>query len=139
MLVRVNQVYEANSCEHKKSQRGAAQETHDFYPVVRPSNTCLLPCCGVLMDEGCTQPLSSDLMINLNTMVFPLRSFPVCEESQQVGASGPYKVLITRSTRVREGKQHTQDSIRSTHTHTSQDLSSKHSTGSSQLERSSNH
>jgi hypothetical protein len=86
--------------------------------VVRPSNTCLLPRCGVPMDEGCTQPFSNDPMINLNTTVFPLRSFPVCEESPQVGASRPYKVLITRSTRVREGKQRTQDSIRSTHTHT---------------------
>jgi hypothetical protein len=46
-----------------------------FYPVVRPSNTCLLPCCGVLMDEGCTQPLSSDPMINLNTTAFFLIVF----------------------------------------------------------------
>jgi hypothetical protein len=44
-----------------------------FYPVVRPSikyNTCLLPCCGVPMDESCTQTLSSDPMINLNITVF---------------------------------------------------------------------
>jgi hypothetical protein len=41
-----------------------------FYPVVRPSNTCLLPRCGVPMDEGHTQPLSSDPMINLNTTTF---------------------------------------------------------------------
>jgi hypothetical protein len=33
-------------------------------------NTCLLPRCGVPMDEGCTQPLSSDSMINLNTTAF---------------------------------------------------------------------
>jgi hypothetical protein len=33
-------------------------------------NTCLPPRCGVPMDEGCTQPLSSDLMINLNTTAF---------------------------------------------------------------------
>jgi hypothetical protein len=33
-------------------------------------NTCLPPRCGVPMDEGCTQPLSSDPMINLNTMTF---------------------------------------------------------------------
>jgi hypothetical protein len=65
--------------------------TRDFYPVVRPSNTCLLPCCGVPMDEGCTQPLSSDPMINLNTNDFlPYRLSPVCEESPQVGASRPY-------------------------------------------------
>jgi hypothetical protein len=74
----------------------ATQETRDFYPVVRPSNTCLLPCCGIPMDEGCTQPLSSDLMINLNTMSFPLECFPVCEESPQFGASRPYKVMITK-------------------------------------------
>jgi hypothetical protein len=57
------------------NQRESAQETRDFYPVVRPSNTCLLPRCGVLMDEGCTQPLSSDPMINLNTTVFPFLVF----------------------------------------------------------------
>jgi hypothetical protein len=50
-------------------------KTHDFYPVVRLSNTCLLPRCGVPMDEGCTQPLSSDPMINLNTTVFPLDDY----------------------------------------------------------------
>jgi hypothetical protein len=43
--------------------------------VVRPSNTCLLPRCGVPMDEGCTQPLSSDPMINLNTTAFFLIVF----------------------------------------------------------------
>jgi hypothetical protein len=36
-------------------------------------NTCLLPRCGVPMDKGCTQPLSSDLMIHLNTTVFFFR------------------------------------------------------------------
>jgi hypothetical protein len=53
----------------------ATQETRDFYPVVRPSNTCLLPRCGVPMDEGCTQHLSSDPMINLNTTAFFLIVF----------------------------------------------------------------
>jgi hypothetical protein len=52
MLVQVNQVYGASSREHKQSQLGATQETHNFYPVVRPSNTCLLPRCGGPMDEG---------------------------------------------------------------------------------------
>jgi hypothetical protein len=75
MLVLVNQVYEPSSCEHKQSQRRATQETHNFYPVVRPSNTCPLPRCGVPMDEGCTQTLSSDPMINLNTTVFSFEIF----------------------------------------------------------------
>jgi hypothetical protein len=87
------------------NQRESAQETHDFYPVVRPSNTCLLPRCGVLMDEGCTQPLSSDPMINLNNTVFSFLSlFPVCEESPQLGASRPYNDDHKRSTKVREGR-----------------------------------
>jgi hypothetical protein len=57
------------------NQRESTQETRDFYPVVRPSKTCLLPRCGVPMDEGCTQPLSSDPMINLNTTIFPFFVF----------------------------------------------------------------
>jgi hypothetical protein len=57
------------------NQRESTQETRDFYPVVQPSNTCLLPRCGIPMDEGCTQPVSSDPMINLNTMVFPFLVF----------------------------------------------------------------
>jgi hypothetical protein len=70
-------------------------------------------------DEGCTQPLSSDPMINLNTMVFSLLSIlPVCEESPQVGASLPYNIDHKESTRVRMGEQHTQDpNPQHTHAH----------------------
>jgi hypothetical protein len=51
-------------------------------------------------------PLSSDPMINLNTMVFYLLSIlPVCEESPQVGASRPYNTDHKESTRVRMGEQ----------------------------------
>jgi hypothetical protein len=92
-----------------KQSQEATHETRDFYPVVRPSNTCLLPHCGIPMDEGCTQPLSSDPMINLNTMVFlSLSTLPICEESPQVGASRPYNKDHKESTRVRLGEQHTQ-------------------------------
>jgi hypothetical protein len=69
------------------------------------------------MDEGCTQPFSSDLMINLNTTVFYLfRILPVCEESPQVRASRPYNTDHKESTRVRMGEQHTQNS-NPQHTH----------------------
>jgi hypothetical protein len=76
------------------------------------------------MDEGCTQSLSSDSMINLNTTVFFfLISFPVCEESPQVGVSRPYNKDYGESTRVRMGSNtHKSAAI---HTHTSQDLRSK--------------
>jgi hypothetical protein len=51
------------------------------------------------MDEGCTQPLSSDPMINLNTMVFSFRvCFPVCEESPQFGVSRLYNLDHKEST-----------------------------------------
>jgi hypothetical protein len=57
------------------------------------------------MDEGCTQPLSSDPKIHLNTTVFSFLSlYLVCEESPQLGASRPYKWWSQRSTDVREGK-----------------------------------
>jgi hypothetical protein len=74
---------------NKNNHRESSTRDTRFYPVVRPSNTCLLPHCGVPMGEGFTQPLSSDPMINLNTTFFPLVYFPVCEESPQLGVSRP--------------------------------------------------
>jgi hypothetical protein len=96
MLVRLSSC-KASSCGQDNHKEINTRDTR-FYPVVRPSNNCLLPRGGVPMDEGCTQPLSSDPMINLNTTVFFLVSFPVCEESPQVGASRPYKIDHKEST-----------------------------------------
>jgi hypothetical protein len=73
MLVRLNQVAIERALEKKSITEESNTRDTVFYPVVRPSNTCLLPRCGVPMDEGCTQPLSSDPMINLNTTVFFFR------------------------------------------------------------------
>jgi hypothetical protein len=95
------------------------QETRDIYLVVRPSNSCLLPCCGVPMDEGCTQPLSSDPMIDLNTTVFYLLStLPVCEESPQVGASLPYNIDHKRKHKSKDGRATHARPKSSAHTHT---------------------
>jgi hypothetical protein len=70
------------------------------------------------MDEGCTQPLSSDPMINLNTMVFFfLISFLVREESPQVGVSRPYNKYHGESTRVRMGSSTHKSAAIHTHTH----------------------
>jgi hypothetical protein len=91
--------FEASSCGQYNHKETNTRDTR-FYLVVRPSNTCLLPRCGVLMDESCTQPLSSDPMINLNTMTFLCLSlFPVCEESPQVGVSRPYNKDHNESTK----------------------------------------
>jgi hypothetical protein len=138
MLVRLSSC-EASSCGQDNHREINTRDTR-FYPMVRPSNTCLLPRCGVPMDEGCTQPLSSDPMINLNTMLFFfLRLSPVCEESPQLGASHPYNWWSQRSTEVREGRATHKTQYESTITHISHNSSSKHNSRSSQLKWSSSH
>jgi hypothetical protein len=109
-----------------------------FYPVVRPSKTCLLPCCGVLMDEGCTQPLSSDPMINLNTTTFFLIVFFPFARNLHKLEHLALIILITKKAWSKVGKSNTHKTqIRSTPTHTSEDSSSNDNTGSSRLEWSS--
>jgi hypothetical protein len=66
--------------------------------MVQPSNTCLLPRCGVPMDEGCTQPLSSDPMINLNTMVFSFSVFSSLRGISTILEPLALTVMITRET-----------------------------------------
>jgi hypothetical protein len=69
------------------------------------------------MDEGCTQPLSSDPMIHLNTtIVFFLIFFLVCEESPQLGVSRPYNKDQSESTRVREASNTHKSAAIRTHT-----------------------
>jgi hypothetical protein len=117
----------------------STQETRDFYPVVRPSNTCLLPCCGVPMDKGCTQPISSDPMINLNTTAFFLIVFLPFARNLHRMESLALTILSQENHSSKRGRATHARLKSATHTHTSQDLSSKHSTGSTQLKRSSNH
>jgi hypothetical protein len=91
---------------------------HAIYPVVRPSNTCLLPRCGIPMDEGCTQPLSSDQMINLNTTVFSLRVvFPFARNLHNL-ESLALTIEITKKHKSKGGKAtHTKlDSVAHTRT-----------------------
>jgi uncharacterized paraquat-inducible protein A len=45
------------------------------------------PRCGVPTHKGCTQPLSSDSKINLNTMVLFISAISLCEESPHFGVS----------------------------------------------------
>jgi hypothetical protein len=116
------------------------QETRDFYPMVRPSNTFLLPHCGVPMDEGCTQPLSSDPMINLNTTAFFLIVYFSFVRNLHKLEPLALTILITKNAQGKVGKSNTHKTqIRSTTTHTSEDLSSNDNSGSAQLEWSSNH
>jgi hypothetical protein len=78
------------------------------------------PRCGVPMDDGCTQPLSSDQKINLNTTVLFISSLSFFEESPTCGASHPYKFDHNETTRVREGiETHTRARVTQRHTHKS--------------------
>jgi hypothetical protein len=115
------------------------QETRDFYLVVRPSNTCLLPRCDVPIDEG-TQSLSSDPMINLNTTTFFLIVFFPFARNLHNLESLALTNEITKKAQSKVGKSNTHKTqIRSTPTHTSEDLSSNDNSGSAQLEWSPNH
>jgi hypothetical protein len=102
----------------------ATQETRDFYHVVRPSNTCLLPRCGIPMDEGCTQPLSSDPM--MNTTVFSFRvCFPFVRNLQNL-ESLALTIEITKKAQSKVGESNTHKTqIRSTTTHTSENVSTQ--------------
>jgi hypothetical protein len=96
ILVRLNQVTIERALEKKSITEKSNTRDTVFYPVVRPSNTCLLPRCGVPMDEGCTQPLSSDPMINLNTTDFFFRvCFPFARNLHKLEPL-TLKMLITR-------------------------------------------
>jgi hypothetical protein len=61
------------------------------------------PRSGVPTDKGCTQPLSSDLKINLNTMVLFISSLSLCEESPHFGVSHALHKMISNEHRSKEG------------------------------------
>ena len=97
MLVRLNQVAIERALEKKSITEKSNTRDTMIYPVVRPSNTCLLPRCGVLMDEGCTQPLSSDPMVNLNTTIFFFRVlFPFARNLHKLEPLA-LTIMITRA------------------------------------------
>jgi hypothetical protein len=76
------------------------------------------PRCSAPTDEGCTQPLSSDPMINLNTMVLFISSLSLCEESPQFGVSQALHKMISNEHRSNEGiATHTKATV-TTLTHT---------------------
>jgi hypothetical protein len=103
-------------------------------------NTCLLPRCGVPMDEGCTQPLSSDPMIHLNTTIFFLIvHVPVGRNLHRLESLTLTRLISMKTTRVREGKKYTQKlESQQSHAHKSRHEHTKHSATSSQLDKCSN-
>jgi hypothetical protein len=118
MLVRLNQVAIERALEKKSITKKSNTRDTMFYPVVRPSNTCLLPRCGIPMDEGCTQPLSSDPMINLNNTVFFFRVlFPFARNIHKLEPLA-LTMLTTKKHKSKGGKAtHARLSSQQTHAH----------------------
>jgi hypothetical protein len=115
--VRVNQVAMKRSLANNTITEEQHKRHAIFVPWFGQVSLAYFHVVASQLDEGCTQPISSDPMINLNTTVFSLLNIlPICEESPQVGASRPYNIGHKESTILREGKQHTQDS-NPQHTH----------------------
>jgi hypothetical protein len=62
------------------------------------------------MDEGCTQPLSSDPMIHLSNTVFSLIvDVPFVWNLHRLESLTLTRLISMKTTRVREGKKHTQN------------------------------
>jgi hypothetical protein len=62
------------------------------------------------MVEGCIQPLSSDLMIYLNTTVFFLIvDVSLVRNLHKLESLTLTKLITMKTTRVRVGKKHTQE------------------------------
>jgi hypothetical protein len=88
--------------------------------VVRPSLKCLLTSrCGVPMDKGCTQPLSSDpKKSNLSVTIFLILESISLQRSQQVGVScgrtNEWEYLLQISTK-RERRETQRKSLKTPH------------------------
>jgi hypothetical protein len=78
------------------------------------------------MDEGCTQPLSSDPMINLNTTVFSFRVFFPFARNLHNLESLALTIEITKKAQSKVGESNTHKTqIRSTTTHTSEKVNTQ--------------
>jgi hypothetical protein len=78
------------------------------------------------MDEGCTQPLSSDPMISLNTTVFSFRVFFLFARNLHNLESLALTVKITKKAQSKVGESNTcKTQIRSTTTNTSENVSTQ--------------
>jgi hypothetical protein len=98
-------VAKESSCEPQLTQWEQAQETKRFMPWFGQVQHLPSPRCGVPMDESCTQLLSSDLMINLNTTVFFfLYSFPFARNLHNMEPLALTMRWSQRSTDVRVGR-----------------------------------
>jgi hypothetical protein len=105
-LVRLNQVAIARALEKKSiTEKSDTRVTVFLSRGSAKYNTCLLPLCGVPMDKDCTQSLSSDPVINLNTTIFFLIVvFPFVRNLHKLEPLTLTK-LITQKHKSKRGKE----------------------------------
>jgi hypothetical protein len=96
------------------------------------------PRCGIPMDEGCTQPLSSDPKINLNTIVLFILIISRSEESPHFGVSHALHKRSRVNTRVRGNSNTHKSEICSNNTHARQKRAHETAERSYSLEKCSN-
>jgi hypothetical protein len=77
-------------------------DTMIFIPWLGQVEHLPSPRCGVPTGEGCTQPLSSDVMIHLNIMVLFISSLSPCEESPHFGVTHNLHKMISNEHRSKE-------------------------------------
>jgi hypothetical protein len=89
------------------------------------------PRCGVPTNEGCTQPLSSDPKINLNTTVLFISSISLCEESPHFGVFHALHKKISNEHKSKVGTtKHTKARVATlTHTHKTRTSTQKQHNG----------
>jgi hypothetical protein len=110
-------------------------DTTIFIPWFSQLEYLSTPRCGILPDEGCTQPLSSDPKINLNTMVLFISSISVCEESPHFGVSYALHRRYQMNTRVRGNSNTHKSKSCSSNTHTRQERAHESSTAELNLRK----
>jgi hypothetical protein len=111
-------------------------DTTTFIPWFGQVEHLPSPRCGVPMDEGCTQPLSSDPKINLNTTVLFISSLSLCEESPHFRVSHALHKMISNEHMSKEGiATHTKSESRNTNTHTRRERAHESSTTKLQLRK----
>ena len=99
------------------------EKTQWFIPWFGQVQNLPTPRCGVPMDESCTQLLSSDPMINLNTTVLCFSFLIAFVRNLHNLESLALTIRLDIKHKSKGGKQHTQIHSKYAHTH-GQDLSS---------------
>ena len=119
-------------------KRSITEMTQWFIPWFGQDQRLPTPRCGVLMDKGCNQPLSSGPKTHLNTTVFCLLFLIPFARNLHNLEPLALTLEIHKEIRSKGGTSNAHKTQnQSNSTHTSRNKSSQHNSKSSQLNKSS--